>query len=80
MREPTKVGIFFKEVVMEGRGVSDEEVAPILGMTKQEFSDFIKGGVRCDRMLSKKLAEYTGTSTAFWNNMQGKYDSYKEFT
>lgn len=76
-RKPTHPGEFFKEEILEERGISVTSAAELLGITRKSLSVFINGHSKCSHAMARRLAEATGTGVAFWINMQAKLDTWE---
>lgn len=76
-RKPTHPGEFFKEEILEERGISVTSAAESLGITRKSLSVFINGRSKCSHAMARRLAEATGTGVAFWINMQAKLDTWE---
>lgn len=76
-RKPTSAGEFFKENILKERGISVTLAAEYLDITRKSLSAFIKGDTRCSTVMTRRLAEATGTGVAFWINMQAKLDAWE---
>lgn len=76
-RKPTHPGEFFKEEILEERGISVTAAAQSLGVTRKSLSVFINGHSKCSHAMARRLAEATGTGVAFWINMQAKLDTWE---
>ncbi|PKF48834.1 HigA family addiction module antitoxin [Enterovibrio nigricans] len=76
-RKPTHPGEFFKEEILEERGISVTSAAQSLGVTRKSLSVFINGHSKCSHAMARRLAEATGTGVAFWINMQAKLDTWE---
>lgn len=76
-RKPTHPGEFFKEEILEERGISVTSAAESLGITRKSLSAFINGHSKCSHKMARRLAEATGTGVAFWINMQAKLDTWE---
>lgn len=77
IRKPTHPGEFFKEEILEERGISVTAAAEALGITRKSLSVFINGHSKCSHAMARRLAEATGTGVAFWINMQAKLDTWE---
>ncbi|WP_052703987.1 HigA family addiction module antitoxin [Vibrio nigripulchritudo] len=76
-RKPTHPGEFFKEEILEERGISVTKAAESLGVTRKALSTFINGHSKCSHTMARRLAAATGTGVAFWINMQAKLDIWE---
>ncbi|UTM59227.1 HigA family addiction module antitoxin [Photobacterium sp. CCB-ST2H9] len=77
LRKPSHPGEFFKEEILEERGISVTMAAELLGVTRKTLSAFINGHSKCSHTMARRLAEATGTGVAFWINMQARLDTWE---
>lgn len=77
LRKPTHPGEFFKEEILEERGISVTLAASLLGITRKSLSSFINEHSKCSHAMARRLADATGTGVAFWINMQAKLDTWE---
>lgn len=77
IRKPSHPGEFFKEEILEERGISVTKAAELLGVTRKTLSTFVNGNAKCSHAMARRLAESTGTGVAFWINMQAKLDTWE---
>lgn len=76
-RKPAHPGMFFRNEVLEERGISVTDAAVYLGITRKALSEFVNGKAKCSHAMARRLAESTGTGVAFWINMQAKLDTWE---
>lgn len=77
MRKPSHPGEFFKEEILEERGISITKAAELLGVTRKTLSTFTNGHSQCSHTMARRLAEATGTGVAFWITMQANLDTWE---
>ena len=71
-RKPTHPGIVFYEDYMKPMGISFTEAAHLLGVSRLELSEFIKGKASLSVDMAMRISKATGTSAESWMNMQEK--------
>ena len=76
-RKPSHPGEFFKEEILEERGISVTKAAESLGVTRKTLSTFINCHSKCSHTMARRLAEATGTGVAFWISMQANLDTWE---
>jgi len=77
IRRPTHPGEFFKDEILDERGISVTAAAKYLGVTRKAMSEFVNGKTKCSHAMAGRLAESTGTGVAIWINMQAKLDTWE---
>ncbi|MBU2023721.1 MAG: HigA family addiction module antidote protein [Gammaproteobacteria bacterium] len=77
IRRPTHPGEFFKDEILDERGISVTAAAKYLGVTRKAMSEFVNGKTKCSHAMARRLAESTGTGVAIWINMQAKLDTWE---
>ncbi len=77
IRRPTHPGEFFKDEILDERGISVTAAAKYLGVTRKTMSEFVNGKTKCSHSMARRLAESTGTGVAIWINMQAKLDTWE---
>jgi addiction module HigA family antidote len=77
IRRPTHPGEFFKDEILDERGISVTAAAKYLGVTRKTMSEFVNGKTKCSHAMARRLAESTGTGVAIWINMQAKLDTWE---
>jgi addiction module HigA family antidote len=76
-RKPTHPGTFFKEEILEERGISVTSAAKSLGITRKSLSEFTNGRSKCSHAMARRLAIASGTGVGFWIYMQAKLDAWE---
>lgn len=67
-------GYYIKELVEES-GLTQEDFAKSLDTTPKNLSVLINGEQALSTEMAIKLSRMLGTSVAYWQNLQNKYDS-----
>jgi addiction module HigA family antidote len=70
---PIHPGVYIRESLSEA-GLSQKELADVLGCSKSYISDLIKGRRGLSVEMCFKLAEVLGSSPEFWARLQNGYD------
>ncbi len=76
-REPTLPGIIFKDRFIDELGLSISLAAKYLGVHRLTLSKFISGQSVCTPEMASRIAQATGTNSAFWVNLQAAHDTWK---
>lgn len=71
----THPGVFLQEAVLAPEGMSAGKLAPQLGLKETELCEFLRGESNVTSRLADQLADYFGTSSEYWTNMQTAYDA-----
>lgn len=73
-RRPTHPGEILKYEFMESRGLTQQQLADAIGITRVRINEIIraKRGVTPDTAF--RLARYFGTTVEFWLNLQRNID------
>lgn len=70
-------GYYLKEMVMES-GLTQEDYAEQCGINLQKLEHLLNGNQSLTIDLAKRLADISGTSVAYWLNLQKRYDTLVE--
>lgn len=76
-RKPTHPGEFFKEEILDERGISVTSAAKSLGVTRKSLSEFINCRSKCSHAMARRLAIASGTGVGFWIYMQANLDAWE---
>lgn len=78
MRAPTLPGQILKMHYMEPRGVTQSDLAKVIGRSEKYISQLIngRGAARINRDIAAKLSRIFETSPDLWLNIQAATDSY----
>ena len=76
-RKPTHPGLIFKRRVLDRLGLSIQQSADYLGLSRQTMSKFCNGGSPCTLKMARHIAEATGSNVAVWNNLQAALDAWE---
>ncbi|MFQ2171902.1 HigA family addiction module antitoxin [Aeromonas rivipollensis] len=77
IRKPTHPGLVFKRRVLARLGLSIQQAADYLGLSRQTMSKFCNGTSPCTQNLARRIAEATGSNVAVWINMQAALDAWE---
>lgn len=70
-------GYYLKEMVMES-GLTQEDYAEQCGINLKKLEHLLNGNQSLTIDLAKRLADISGTSVAYWLNLQKRYDTLVE--
>ena len=76
-RKPTHPGLIFKRRVLDRLGLSIQQSADYLGLSRQTMSKFCNGGSPCTLKMARHIAEATGSNVAVWINLQAALDAWE---
>lgn len=77
IRKPTHPGLIFKRQVLERLGLSIQQAAGYLGVSRQTLSRFCNGSLPCTQNLARRIAEATDSNVAVWINLQASVDAWE---
>lgn len=60
------------------QGLSNNELSKQLGLSDEQFNDFLKGDEGVTITLAKRLEEVTGMPSEFWLRTQSKFDNSRK--
>ena len=66
-------GYYIKEII-QAKSISQEAFAENLDVKPNELKKIISGEQRITAETEEKLSRLIGTSTAYWMNLQNRYD------
>jgi antitoxin HigA-1 len=72
--EPSHPGEIIKGLYMEPLGLTQEQAAKNLGVTRKTFSMLLNGRQGISAEMALRLAKAFKTSTSLWLNLQNTYD------
>jgi addiction module HigA family antidote len=72
--EPSHPGEILKGLYLEPLGLTQEQAANNLGVTRKTFSMLLNGRQGISAEMALRLAKAFKTSTALWMNLQANYD------
>lgn len=70
-------GRYFRELFLpelRKKGLSDDDTVVELGISAQNFQDFLNDKATVTLSLAKKLKDVTGMPVGFWLRAQSKFD------
>jgi len=73
-RKPTHPGLLFLKEVLEPSGVSIENAAKQLSVSRDQLNDICSGKAPMTTEIAGKVAAVTGTTIQSWLNMQKNRD------
>ena len=77
LRKPTHPGLIFKRQILARLGLSIQQSADYLGVSRQTMSKFCNGATPCSLGLARRIADATGGNVAFWINLQAAVDAWE---
>jgi antitoxin HigA-1 len=79
--KPAHPGVLIRENIeglrSEGKGVTIEDVANALGITRKTLSNVMNGHQGISPAMAIRLSECFGTTAKFWLNVQRSYDLFE---
>lgn len=60
------------------QGLSNSDLSKVLGLSVEQFSDFLKGNEGVAITFAKRLEEVTGMPSEFWLRTQSKFDNSRK--
>ncbi|MCO6355144.1 hypothetical protein GBO14_10495 [Pseudoalteromonas shioyasakiensis] len=60
------------------QGLSNSDLSKVLGLSVEQFSDFLKGNEGVTITFAKRLEEVTGMPSEFWLRTQSKFDNSRK--
>lgn len=73
-RSPTYPGMYVKEGILEAYGLTQQELADAIGMSRLSINEIVKGKRSITEATALKLARLTGTNVTFWLDLQRSYN------
>lgn len=77
IRKPTHPGLIFKRRVLDRLGLTIQQSADYLGLSRQTMSKFCNGASPCTMKMARHIAEATGSNVAVWINLQAAVDAWE---
>ncbi|MEK8020879.1 MAG: HigA family addiction module antitoxin [Candidatus Parabeggiatoa sp.] len=71
---PIHPGEILKEEFLEPFGMSQQQLAESLNVSRQQISNIIQGKQAITAEMALRLGRYFGLSAKFWLNLQNHYD------
>jgi antitoxin HigA-1 len=76
-RPPTHPGAYVKEVILDGFGLTQQELADAIGMSRLSINEIVRGKRNLTESTALRLARLTGTSVETWLDLQRSYSLWK---
>jgi addiction module HigA family antidote len=76
-REPTHPGIYVKEVILDGYGLTQQELANAIGVSRLSINEIVRGRRNITEITALRLGRLTGTSPEFWLNLQRNFSLWR---
>jgi antitoxin HigA-1 len=75
-REPTHPGEMLLEEFLDPMGITQRELADAIGVPYQRVNELVNGKRGITPSTALRLAQFLGTTSAFWMNGQACWDLY----
>jgi addiction module HigA family antidote len=75
-REPTHPGEMLLEEFLAPMGLTQRELADAIGVPYQRINELVNGRRGITPSTALRLAQFLGTTSAFWMNGQARWDLY----
>jgi len=71
---PTPPGEFIKEDILHELGLSQAQLATLLGVSRRTINQLVNGKRKITADLALRLGKFTNTSPELWMNLQASLD------
>jgi antitoxin HigA-1 len=78
-REPTHPGVFVKEGVLEKYGMTQQELANAIGLSRLSINEIVNGRRNITESTALRLERLTGVSVEFWLDLQRRYNLWHAY-
>jgi antitoxin HigA-1 len=75
-REPTHPGEMLLEEFLTPMGLTQRDLADAIGVPYQRINELVNGRRGITPSTALRLAQFLGTTSAFWMNGQARWDLY----
>jgi antitoxin HigA-1 len=72
-RSPTHPGAYVKEGILDAYGLTQQELADAIGMSRLSVNEIVRGKRNLTESTALRLAQLTGTSVEMWLDFQRAY-------
>jgi addiction module HigA family antidote len=76
---PTPISVFIREDVLAAYGLTQEELAERLRVSRLTINQLVNDRRAITAEMALRLAKLTGTTAAFWLNLQQKVDLWVSY-
>lgn len=76
-RKPSGPGVFIKEFILDGRKMTQGQLAKALHVRRETVSRIVNEHSSVTAVMAMKLAKVTGTTPELWLNAQRSVDLWK---
>ena len=73
-RAPTHPGVMLLEEFLDPMGLTQPDLADAIAVPYQRVNEIVNGKRGITPSTALRLAQYFGTTTAFWMNLQVRWD------
>jgi addiction module HigA family antidote len=78
-RRPTHPGAILRAIVLPGAGITQTEVAKLIGVGRRTVNELCQEKRRLSIDMAYRLAHIFGSSPRFWMNLQQAVDAWNQF-
>ncbi|MFQ6018124.1 MAG: HigA family addiction module antitoxin [Kiloniellaceae bacterium] len=76
-RPPTHPGVYIARGLLEDYGLTQQEVADALGVSRRSVNQLVNGKRAVTAVMALRLGKLTKTSPEFWLNLQMAVDLWR---
>lgn len=76
-RKPTHPGAFLKEDLLDEAGLTQDQLALALGVSRRTINQIVNGRRNISAEMALRLAKYTGQSVGFWLNARTAWEVWE---